>query len=47
MKFAKRLNELGLNTTVRRTLGGDIDASCGQLRRKFESEGGDKNEGLQ
>ena len=31
--FAKKLNDLGINTTVRRTLGGDIDASCGQLRR--------------
>jgi adenine C2-methylase RlmN of 23S rRNA A2503 and tRNA A37 len=23
---------------VRRTLGGDIDASCGQLRRKYTKE---------
>lgn len=45
--FAERLNGLGINTTVRRTLGGDIDASCGQLRRKFEDKGGDNNEGLQ
>ena len=37
LKFQKRLNEKGLNTTVRRTLGADINASCGQLRRK---EGG-------
>jgi 23S rRNA (adenine2503-C2)-methyltransferase len=47
MKFADKLNGLGINTTVRRTLGGDIDASCGQLRRKFEDKGGDKNESLQ
>ncbi len=32
--FCKLLNSLGLNTTVRRTLGSDIDASCGQLRGK-------------
>ena len=36
--FAKRLNSLGINTTVRRTLGGDIDASCGQLRRKYTKQ---------
>lgn len=41
-QFADRLNGLGINTTVRRTLGGDIDASCGQLRRKFEDKGGEK-----
>lgn len=34
--FAKLLQSLGINTTVRRTLGADIDASCGQLRRKYE-----------
>lgn len=45
--FADKLCSLGINTTVRRTLGGDIDASCGQLRRKFEEKGGEKNEGLQ
>ena len=37
-RFADRLNSLGINTTVRRTLGGDIDASCGQLRRKYTKE---------
>ncbi len=40
-QFADRLNGLGINTTVRRTLGGDIDASSGQLRRKFENKGGE------
>lgn len=33
-QFCDKLCALGLNTTVRRTLGADIDASCGQLRRK-------------
>lgn len=47
MQFAEKLNGLGINTTVRRTLGGDIDASCGQLRRKFEEKGGENNENLQ
>ena len=33
--FQKTLEEGGITATVRRTLGGDIDASCGQLRRKY------------
>ena len=32
--FQKRLESHGLTATVRRSLGGDIDARCGQLRRK-------------
>ena len=32
--FQKRLEQQGITATVRRKLGGDIDASCGQLRRK-------------
>ena len=32
--FQKRLENHGVTVTVRRRLGGDIDASCGQLRRK-------------
>ena len=32
-KFSDTLNSLGINATVRRKLGGDINASCGQLRR--------------
>ncbi len=31
--FIKILESRGINTTVRRTLGSDINASCGQLRR--------------
>ncbi len=34
-KFQKMLEDGGITATVRRTLGGDIDASCGQLRRKY------------
>lgn len=33
-QFQRRLEEQGVTATVRRSLGGDIDASCGQLRRK-------------
>ncbi len=36
--FQKTLEEGGITATVRRTLGGDIDASCGQLRRKYTRE---------
>lgn len=37
-EFQKRLEEHGVTVTVRRKLGGDIDASCGQLRRKQMKE---------
>jgi 23S rRNA (adenine2503-C2)-methyltransferase len=33
-QFQQRLESQGITVTVRRKLGGDIDASCGQLRRK-------------
>ena len=36
--FQKRLESQGVTVTVRRKLGGDIDASCGQLRRKAMRE---------
>ncbi len=36
MEFRRVLENHGIPATVRRTLGSDIDASCGQLRRKYE-----------
>ena len=36
--FMKILDDNGVNYTVRRTLGSDVDASCGQLRRKIEKK---------
>lgn len=36
--FQKILVDNGINTTVRRTLGSDIEAACGQLRRKRQEE---------
>ena len=36
--FQKRLESHGVTATVRRSLGGDIDASCGQLRRRAMEE---------
>lgn len=38
-QFQQRLESHGVTATVRRKLGGDIDASCGQLRRKRIMEG--------
>ena len=38
LKFQQILEKGGVTATVRRTLGGDIDASCGQLRRKYTRE---------
>ncbi|MBQ7384869.1 MAG: 23S rRNA (adenine(2503)-C(2))-methyltransferase RlmN [Clostridia bacterium] len=35
-KFAATLNKKGIRATVRRKLGADINASCGQLRRAHE-----------
>jgi len=39
--FQKILEDGGVTATVRRTLGGDIDASCGQLRRKYARQTAD------
>lgn len=37
-EFQKQLEKRGVTATVRRRLGSDIDASCGQLRRKAMAE---------
>lgn len=37
-RFAAILNDTGVETTVRRKLGSDIDAACGQLRRSHIQE---------
>lgn len=37
--FQKVLNDKGINATIRRTLGADINAACGQLRREAEDNG--------
>ena len=38
--FAKTLEEMGVVATVRRRLGADVNAACGQLRRNREKEEG-------
>ena len=40
--FIKILEQEGVNVTVRRKLGGDVDASCGQLRRKIQNMAGER-----
>lgn len=41
--FQQTLQKLGINATIRRTLGKDINASCGQLRRKKKVGDNDEN----
>lgn len=44
LNFQNRLNDLGLNATIRRTLGSDISASCGQLRHQHLEKEDDNHE---
>ncbi len=37
-QFQKKLLKAGINATVRRTLGADINAACGQLRRDDKAD---------
>lgn len=37
-RFMQYLEELGVHATVRRTLGSDIQAACGQLRHEIENK---------
>ena len=36
--FKKILEKYGINVTIRRGMGSDIDAACGQLRRKYGAD---------
>ena len=38
LTFQKKLESFGITATIRRTLGADIDASCGQLKKKTKEE---------
>ncbi|WP_069998173.1 23S rRNA (adenine(2503)-C(2))-methyltransferase RlmN [Cellulosilyticum sp. I15G10I2] len=40
-KFMKLLSAYGIQTTLRRKLGSDIDAACGQLRNRYIKERGE------
>lgn len=37
-KFKNKLEKNGINVTIRREMGSDIDGACGQLRRRYEEE---------
>ena len=37
-KFEEILISRNIETTVRRKLGSDIDAACGQLRKRYKDE---------
>jgi len=43
LNFAKALEAHGIRTTIRRKLGADIDASCGQLRKAFSENNSKTN----
>ena len=38
MDFKKQLESYGINVTVRREMGRDIDGACGQLRKRYMDE---------
>lgn len=40
--FAQTLNDEGIETTIRRRLGSDINAACGQLRKRYKENRGVK-----
>ena len=37
-KFKNKLEKSGINVTIRREMGSDIDGACGQLRRRYSEE---------
>ena len=38
-KFKIKLEKYGINVTIRREMGTDIDGACGQLRRRYMADG--------
>lgn len=41
-KFQNKLEKNGINVTIRRERGSDIDGACGQLRRRYAAAGKEK-----
>ena len=39
--FKNKLEKYGINVTIRREMGRDIDGACGQLRRRYAPGGGE------
>ena len=44
-EFMDILSSEGVSCTLRRSMGGDIEGACGQLRRRYISEGADGRKG--
>lgn len=42
--FKNKLEKNGINATIRREMGRDIDGACGQLRRRHQNEGKEETE---
>ena len=40
--FKNRLEKNGINVTIRREMGSDIDGACGQLRKSYMEKGYDQ-----
>ena len=38
LNFKNKLENYGINVTIRREMGGDIDGACGQLRKSYHNE---------
>lgn len=43
--FKNKLEKNGINVTIRREMGRDIDGACGQLRRRYMNDRGKKQQG--
>lgn len=46
LKFQNKLEKNGINVTIRRERGSDIDGACGQLRRRYATEEGETDEDI-
>lgn len=44
LEFKNKLEKSGINVTIRRERGSDIDGACGQLRRRYVDEKGEQDE---
>lgn len=45
LNFKNRLEKNGINVTIRREMGRDIDGACGQLRKRYMGSESDRKEG--
>lgn len=46
LEFKNKLEKSGINVTIRRERGSDIDGACGQLRRRYVDEKGEQDENI-